>query len=368
MQKIYLPGLNGIRAIAALAVVIAHINNRLDYFSLGKPALWDLAGFGVTMFFTLSGFLITYLLLKEIEKTGTIDVKKFYIRRILRIWPLYYTYILIVVLIEGIDTIHWSILFYLLILPNLRNSFKGLFDISVGAKATTLGMLGHYWSLGVEEQFYAFWPWIVKKTKQLFWVLLFIPVAYITLKLGLRIFKAHENILVFVNYTRFGCMALGGLGAYLYFHHAKKMQFINKWYIEILAWLFFVIVALNKFHITSIIDHEILSIFTLIIIFNQVNNTNKKVSLENKYFDFLGKISFGIYVYHPLVIYLMSLFLKDILVDSLYLKLILIYTSVVTITIVIAYFSYEKFEKRFLKIKHNYMVVDSASNKKDAIR
>ena len=87
-DQLYLPGLNGIRAIAAMAVIITHINNRLEYYGIPNAPLLDLASYGVTIFFTLSGFLITFLLLKELEKTNTIDVKKFYMRRVLRIWPL----------------------------------------------------------------------------------------------------------------------------------------------------------------------------------------------------------------------------------------------------------------------------------------
>ncbi|WP_293893625.1 acyltransferase [Flavobacterium sp.] len=176
-NKIYLPGLNGIRAIAALSVVFSHINNKLDYYSLPKSELLDLANFGVTMFFTLSGFLITYLLLKEIEKTGTIDVKKFYMRRILRIWPLYYFYLIIVIFLNGIQNVEWPILFYIFILPNFKTSFNGVIATVVGSE-NLVYMVGHYWSLGVEEQFYAFWPWLVKKPKILFKFLVFFPIFY----------------------------------------------------------------------------------------------------------------------------------------------------------------------------------------------
>jgi peptidoglycan/LPS O-acetylase OafA/YrhL len=100
---IYLPGLNGIRAIAALAVVVSHTTLHLGLFGLdphlfgngdGRPRTLDMAGFGVTMFFALSGFLITYLLCRE-KEIAQVNVKKFYARRILRIWPLYYAYFLI---------------------------------------------------------------------------------------------------------------------------------------------------------------------------------------------------------------------------------------------------------------------------------
>ena len=99
-KLIYLPGLNGLRAIAALSVVIAHVSQE-GIADFGLPRLFDLpmAGYGVTLFFVISGFLITYLLISEIKKTDTVSVSKFYIRRILRIWPIYYLFILISVIV-----------------------------------------------------------------------------------------------------------------------------------------------------------------------------------------------------------------------------------------------------------------------------
>ncbi|MFV8342161.1 acyltransferase family protein [Flavobacterium sp. XS2P39] len=363
-DRIYLPGLNGLRAIAALAVVITHINNRLDYYGLPKAQLLDLASYGVTIFFTLSGFLITYLLLKEFEITGTINMKKFYMRRILRIWPLYYLYLFIVILLNGISNIQWPILFYLFIVPNFKNSFVGLINTSAGSKIMTF-MIGHYWSLGVEEQFYAFWPWIVKKSKNVFKFLMVFPILFVLLKLILRIFYAPYNILVFVNYTRFGCLVIGGLGAYLYFKNSHKLEIFNKRWVELLAWVFFAIVAFNKFHITSIIDHEIIAVFTLIIIFNQINNPDKWISLENKLFDYLGKISFGLYVYNPLVIYLMAFVFNYYVIENKRIRLLLIYLLVIPGIIMVAHLSYHYFEKRFLKLKSNYTTIQSAASKSE---
>lgn len=362
-EKVFLPGLNGIRAIAALSVVISHINNRLDYFQLPKGTLLDLASYGVTIFFTLSGFLITYLLLLELSKTGTIDVKKFYMRRVLRIWPLYYVYLLIIILMTGISSIGWPILFYLLMIPNFKNSFAAF--VPSFAKPVTSMLVGHYWSLGVEEQFYAIWPWIVKKTKILFKVLVLFPIFYILLKLGLRLVHAPYSILVFVNYTRFGCLVLGGLGAYLYFHRSEKMEFVKKSWVEIAAWIFFIVVGLNRFHITSIIDHEIISIFTLIIIINQIGNPKRVLSLENNFLDYIGKISFGIYVYNPLVIYLMSFVFLWFPIENSWIKTSLVYIFVLPAVVVVAHLSYFYFEKRFLKLKTKYVTVESAASKKE---
>ena len=105
-EKIYFKGLNGIRAIAALAVVFSHTTGMLSMFGLSKfifgktidgtSVSTSLAGFGVTIFFALSGFLITYLLLQEKKNNAIINLKHFYLRRVLRIWPLYYSYIIIV--------------------------------------------------------------------------------------------------------------------------------------------------------------------------------------------------------------------------------------------------------------------------------
>ncbi|MEC4005492.1 acyltransferase [Flavobacterium sp. SUN052] len=362
-DKIYLPGLNGIRAIAALSVVFSHINNRLDYFKLPKRQLLDLANFGVTIFFTLSGFLITYLLLKEKEKTGTIDVKKFYIRRILRIWPLYFIYLIIVIFFNGISTVQWPIIFVLLMIPNLRNSFAGITNIAVGNHNLTY-MTGHYWSLGVEEQFYAFWPWIIKKSKKILEVLVLFPLVYLIIKIVLRLFHAPAGIITFFNYTRFGCLAIGALGAYLFFNNSMKFKY---WFttkiFEISAWILLLFVAFNKFHLTSIVDHEIIAVVTLVIIMNQINNPRKTINLENKVFDFLGKISFGMYVYNPLVIYLMAFIINPFIIENILLKQVLIYVLVVPAVVLTAYLSYAYFEKIFLKLKYNYAIVESASSK-----
>jgi len=362
-DKIYLTGLNGIRAIAALSVVFSHINNRLDYFELPKNKLLDLANFGVTIFFTLSGFLITYLLLKEKEKTGTIDIKKFYIRRILRIWPLYFIYLIIVVLLNGIETVRWPILFYLLIIPNLRNSFAQVANMAVGGKNLTY-MVGHYWSLGVEEQFYAFWPWIVKKANNLLHILVWFPIVYLVLKVVLKLFNAPVGVLTFFHYTRFGCLAIGALGAYLFFTNNSTVSrwFTNKW-IEITGWLLLLVVACNKFHLASIIDHEIISVVTLVIIYNQVSNPKRIINLEHNVFDFLGKISFGIYVYNPLIIYLMAFVINPLQIENPIGKQIVIYATIIPTIILVSFLSYNYFEKIFLKLKYNYTVITSSSSK-----
>src|SRR3989338_8543857 len=109
MNKVFFPNLNGLRFIAALMVIIHHIEQiksilKMDNFSTFPPVFF-VGKLGVILFFVLSGFLITYLLLQEKEVSNTISVRQFYIRRILRIWPLYYFIILLGLII--IPLIPW---------------------------------------------------------------------------------------------------------------------------------------------------------------------------------------------------------------------------------------------------------------------
>lgn len=159
-SAIYLPGLNGLRALAALSVLWAHTFQ--DTFGnwgikgLHLPLFAD----GVTLFFVISGFLITFLLLNEWDKTRTIDIPKFYMRRILRIWPIYYGYLLISLLVLWIvgqkaDMLNQQLWYYLFFAANIPF-----------LSAVRIWPIVHYWSIGVEEQFYLFWPWLVRIGKK----------------------------------------------------------------------------------------------------------------------------------------------------------------------------------------------------------
>lgn len=366
-DRIFLPGLNGIRAIAALAVVFSHTNNRLKHFGLMSLPNWDLSGYAVTMFFTLSGFLITFLLFKEQEKTGTINIKKFYIRRILRIWPLYYFYLLIIFLIFGYDGLGSKFIIHLLILPNLGGLFTTLNGVPwVIPSTTAIPLIGHYWSLGVEEQFYSFWPWVIKKIRKLFIFLLVFPIAFFSLKVFAKMMNLSEAIQFVLHYSRFGCLAIGALGAYLYWKKPQILPFINSIYTQVGMWLFFGLIVFNKFHIFSIIDHEIVSVFVVLLIINQISGKRKMVSLENKVFDYLGKISFGIYVYNPLTIFLLhTIAQKYFMLPDSFISYAIVFLLVTVFNIILAHISYFTLEKYFLNWKTKFITVKSVASKKE---
>ncbi len=137
----HLPALDGIRALSVFIVILSH-----STFGAGAPG--DL---GVSAFFVLSGFLITWLLVREFARDGSISFKGFYMRRTLRIVPAYYGFLLFSVAVDLYMGVTWSkglILTGLTYTINYYNAFLG--------HPTT--SLSHAWSLAVEEQFYLIWP------------------------------------------------------------------------------------------------------------------------------------------------------------------------------------------------------------------
>ncbi len=353
----YLPGLNGLRAIAACSVILAHVCGVLVERGFLKTNYFGhFGGYSVTIFFALSGFLITYLLLKELESKSKIDIKKFYMRRILRIWPLYFFYIVLVVLVMKF-MLPSTILYYIFVVPNIPFALH-----LSGHVIVTIPLLTHYWSVGVEEQFYAFWPWLIKYSSKIKQSIFLFCAAYFGLKIGLSIMNAPifwQSILL---HTRFCCLGIGGIGACLYFENSKIVAFSNKKVIELLAWFILMLFMMNQISVFSIVNNEIISVIVVIIIFNQINNPSPIFSLENKVFDYLGKISFGLYIYNPLLIYFTSRFLLNNGTSGLT-KIILFMVCTFCAVILVSHLSYFYFEKRFLKLKTKYTTVASAASK-----
>lgn len=357
-QKIYLPGLNGLRAIAALSVILCHVFQELNAYGLKSSGMFNSFGiYGVTIFFTLSGFLITYLLLKEKEKTKTIAVKNFYMRRILRIWPLYFFFILIVLLVMKFSVAS-NLWYYILMLPNIPWAIG-----SAGGAIHTIPLLSHYWSLGVEEQFYAFWPFILKHIKKINFFLIGLCFLFVGLKFFLKIMNAPATLLSLVYYTRFSCMIIGGIGACFFYQKKAFLKIVTTQTVAIISGVMFVLLMFNCIPLYPIIANEVVSVLTLLLILNQISDSKPVVSLENKVFDYLGKISFGLYVYNPLVIYFLSFCFLPLKITNDFLKMTLVIVMNFSLVILIAHLSYFYFEKRFLKLKNNYTTVQSAASK-----
>lgn len=368
LKVVYLPGLNGLRAIAALAVVLSHITQGLSAFGLNNRILGTdrdgnavglvLAGYGVTIFFTLSGFLITFLLLKE-KEAGHVKVKEFYIRRILRIWPLYYLYFLVsilTILVYAISFPRSSVPFYIFLAANVPFILN-----------KPLPFLAHYWSLGVEEQFYLLFPQLAKKpNKKLLKIAIGLIFIFLSIKFVFWILYRRYDIelpYVAITVVRFHTMLTGVVSAVLYYQRNHVfLTFATNKLTQVISWSCIFFLAINKFHIASVIDGELVSVITTFLIIGQVTKRNSLINLENKACDSIGKISYGIYVIHPILIFYFAKLLGQHLNHSIS-NYLMVYCLITASTILLAYVSYEFYEKRFLKLKANYATVKSANTK-----
>jgi peptidoglycan/LPS O-acetylase OafA/YrhL len=387
--KVYFPGLNALRFFAAFAVIITHIElikNFMGYDNLWRDPnltkgvsfvqkiVFELGGLGVVFFFVLSGFLITYLLLVEKEKTQTIEVKKFYLRRILRIWPLYYLIVILGFIVIPYFTnggVHFAnkvlqdnyginLFLYLIIFPNVAYSiFPGIPHI------------GQTWSIGVEEQFYIIWPLLAKKAKNIFNMLVAVFMVMMLLKLSVLIIikMGHTGAAVlafkkFVAMSKIECMTIGGMGAYMLFQ--KKQSLLKYLYHPLVLPLSIIAIPILINYTPAFLQdgiHLIYSLVFLSIIINISSNINSPIKLENKLFAFLGKISYSIYMYHFMIIPLCIYFIKTmgILPSNKMAPQLILYVLVTVLTIFISWLSFTYFEGWFLKIKKKYTVIKSGS-------
>ena len=151
----YRPALDGLRALAVVAVLMFHSGSKIFV-----PGLYPGGRFGVDVFFVLSGYLITGLLLAEHDKTGTVSLRNFYVRRALRLLPalvLLIGYTAFVVVIVGHNAEGRSA--FIAVIPVIF--YVG--NWAVAANAKQLGLFGHTWTLALEEQFYLCWPPVLKR-------------------------------------------------------------------------------------------------------------------------------------------------------------------------------------------------------------
>jgi peptidoglycan/LPS O-acetylase OafA/YrhL len=367
-EKIYFPNLNGLRFIAALLVIIHHLEqiksiSKIDNY-WHTPFVNIIGRLGVLLFFVLSGFLITYLLLEEERIYTKINVKKFYIRRILRIWPLYFLIVIFALWVlpnitaltmpgAGKDFVYQhlvlKIALFLILCPNLILSFLGAIPYAA-----------HTWSIGIEEQYYLVWPIILKVFKKyrisLMFFIIFLSV-FITNFLASHYsdnFPHKGSIVKFWFYFNIDSMAIGALFALLLSRKSKLLQFILNNYVFYSALIIASILIIRGTYIPYI-HYEFYSLLFGIIIINFAANKQIGISLENKPLNYLGNISYGIYMFHPIAIGI-SIYLATLINCT---SNWLLYPLTIVITVTIASLSYKYFESRFLKLKARFTKIAS---------
>lgn len=369
-EKVYFENLDGLRFFCFLAVFLFHSFHTEYEHILNSPVYQfiaeDLFGngrLGVNFFFVLSGFLISYLLLKEKDLRGNVDVGRFYLRRVLRIWPLYYCCVFF-----GFVIFPWlkSTLgavpnetanpwYYMFFVSNFDFIRSGLPDASV---------LGVLWSIAVEEQFYLTWPLIFfalprERLELVFPLIIAVSVAF-------RSTYDQPNLHEMHTLSCIGDMAMGGWGAFLVSTKEDfKQSVINipRWAIYFLYALLIVIFLFRDeaYQISWWRPFERLFIaFTfLMVILEQTYAKASFYKMKNfPLFGKLGRISYGLYCLHFIGI-LITLTLTKILHLNHTLGFVMVLETAIALltTILISAISYRVLERPFLKLKNRFSYI-----------
>jgi len=349
----YFPTIDSLRFFAFLFVFLGHIS-----FPVMPGFFANISWYGVELFFLISGFLLTIILTTEYNLTSEIKIRNYFIRRILRIWPLYFTYLAMVILYFWIN-IHSlpdgrRLLGNLFFIDNIFSAFYG-YNHNKGTP--------HLWSISLEEQYYVILPfftlWLLKQKKQMIHVSIIVIFTLLVLSKLIVIYFQFKHPFIYVLPISGECFFFGfilGLGTYNSYL-IKRNPLI----------LFFSGIALlmivNLLPSRLVISYNQLLVYLLLalgfgfIFISIVFGNSRLLNLlfNNKLLIYLGKISFGLYIYHWLILEKMNPFFKNSSSVIQLLGILIIFL----ITVLIAALSYELFEKRFLKLKKGFAVIKS---------
>jgi len=383
-DRVYFKGLHALRFFAAAFVLISHmemikeglkIKNIYNNGSFLGYVLESLGPMGVTFFFVLSGFLITYLLLVEKKKTTTVNVKSFYIRRALRIWPIYILFTVLAFFLfpemEIFNHYYLSsfveeskatkLVMYLLFIPGFVLAFF-----------KSIPWAGHLWSIGVEEQFYLAWPWLFKVKKRLnvnflLWGVLILVVCKAFILLLSQIGYISTEVKEIVAQSKFECMIIGGIGALLFYN--DKLGLLLKYITRnpVLLLLFILSLLLTWFTPEILNDgkHLLVSPFFLMLILG-ISQGKDRSFFESKLFVFLGNISYGFYLFHMVCAVLVIRSMPNTVSywcahnpnGGVWINLIYYLGSIVA-TCLVSAFSYALIEHPILRFKSKFAVIKS---------
>ena len=373
-DTIYFANLDILRFIAAFMVVIAHAyegwcgwwgypgfmsvdgdHKTLSSFGNYANTVIKNGGFGVDVFFLISGFLITYILLAEKDLTGKIDIKKFFIRRGFRIWPLYFLLIAITpFIVSWLNKPSPDYLSTALFYNNFHSMTTGNWEYP----------FAHFWSICVEEHFYLVWPFLVafipnKYLLNTFWTVLFISVFA---RFGFNLYGKGFYYMYLHTLSRMDVLAIGAIGAYMYFN--KSLRFTMPKYVRIALYILFVVVYASEPY--NIYDGMFLACFrkyfyVAVIAIGMSNfllNPDAIISFKKKnVFHYLGKVSYGVYMYSNILI---AIIIEKIIAPYNMVNMYLYFFLNIALTIIISIISYELFEKQFLKLKTRFEVVKTS--------
>lgn len=358
-QKMYyIKQLDSLRAIAVILAIISHWilpTNAINKIPNGA--------IGVDIFFVLSGFLITRILFEARNNGELLNIskatilKKFYLRRTLRIFPIYYLVIFLLLFFSKSTgtNIQSTYIYFLTYTSNFYFYNTQQWD----------GLLSHLWTLAVEEQFYLIWPLIILFINKKY----FPCVLAIFILIGIISQYILEGIRmnVILPHTCFDAFGLGAVLSWIITYAPEKLK---KFYSVItypaVACILLLIhgivehkwIALPQRTLTSFIA---LWIITYIVVYSEKESFKFKFILNSRALIFLGKISYGVYLYHNIVPTMLNLnlinkylnpLLPEIIFKTYWDQLYLLENSILVIGI--SWLSYIFIEKRFLSLKKHF--------------
>lgn len=347
MNLPYRADIDGLRAIAVLLVIFNHIG--LSFFSGGY--------IGVDVFFVISGYLITLILTHDIQ-SKRFSIARFYKKRVVRLAPAYFTVLSIVsiiawqVMLPGELTQYFdSVIYATLLMANIymRNEVGDYFSQS----AESIPLL-HLWSLGVEEQFYIFWPlllwmFVAKVPRKYMWAvittLIVTLLIYAQYELTKSADKAYYSMLV-----RAFELLIGALIGFLpQLKLPKKIAQGLVW--ASLSVLFAAATYFNKQTPFPGAMALIPCLTTALIIYLGQCSPSNNVLLSNRFSSWIGKISYPLYLWHWPIIVLFGIYMRPLNAEN--------QAVIVLLSIILAFLTYklvEKPAKRFV-MAANYKVM-----------
>ena len=364
-KTFYEPELDSLRFLAFLGVFLFHTRSYVQYAGL-SPELRHLTftidgvgSFGVDLFFVLSAYLITTLLLREQRATGNLNVPAFYLRRILRIWPLYFFFLGVACLwplMDGSSHLGWKYLAgYLLLAGNWVT-------ILLGVPRSVAHPL---WSISMEEQFYLCWPPLVKRLSIQNMSIAAIIMLFMAnaIRLLLYVFVHPINQSIWFNtFTRLDPIALGILLALLLV--GKKIELGRRERILLLGVSLLALTGVSAFGnldanlqpmtLVGVFSYPVAALGCAGILLAMRGVSTPMVC--NDKVIYLGKISYGLYVYHILGLSIAEHLLGPYRSSF---QIGIGVTAGLCLTIILAIFSYTFLEAPFLRWKKHFTYVPS---------
>lgn len=349
----YYPALDGVRGLAILMVIVYHYLDFTSYYFFG----W----LGVDLFFVLSGYLITKGLLQTQGRSNFL--RNFFIKRALRIFPLYYLSLLMFLVLfplAGVWTerLHFyttNCYWFVFYLQNW------LFTFNFNSNA---GFLNHFWSLAIEEQFYLLWPFLILFIKTpgrliAFMLLLLLSCMVVRSLLWLT-HDTSLNYTTIYTFTRIDGICFGSIAALI---NKKNKDFINRYKgviilsLAIINYAFYFLNKNNNFPYYAIVGYTTFAaMFALAVCDITSGNGPLLKNILSWYpLTFLGKISYGLYVYHwPIYLILFPALKKNLVPDNAFASASIAAIFCFIISLLLSYLSFHYFEKRFLQLKQQY--------------